>query len=52
LNLSFTQEGTAMLHIADNIATGIEQMVFWTIALSPVWLFMQLLIWAAGHLPG
>lgn len=40
-----------MLHLADNIAAGIEQLVFWAVALTPVWLFMQLLIWAAGHLP-
>lgn len=49
--LRFNQEGSAMINISNGIAAGIELLVFWAVALSPVWLFMQLLIWAAGHLP-
>ncbi|MFZ2825107.1 hypothetical protein [Hydrogenophaga sp.] len=40
-----------MFRMSDHIATAFELLIFWAVALSPVWLFMQLLIWAASHIP-
>ena len=47
------QKGKAMVYTLENIvASGFRTLMFWTFALSPVWVFFQLLVWAGRHLPG